>query len=256
MADEDGRARRRARARRPGDEVGGGARRALPRIGVRATRTASPSCYVDRADWADVARRSCATSSVHAVPRHHRGRPPASTRRASTPAGVAPERFEVVGQLLSHPRNRRIRVICQVPADDPAVVASPPICPGANFAEREVFDMFGIDVRGPPRPDPHPDARRLGGPPAAQGRRRRRVPVHVQGRPGPAMTAHVEEPSDGARREPSTCPRARMRRHDDERLEPGPVERQTDEGAPGAAPAEHARSWSPGGPWPESTTER
>src|SRR5437667_5996070 len=33
-------------------------------------------------------------------------------------AGVETERFEVVANFLSHARNRRIRVICQVPAVD------------------------------------------------------------------------------------------------------------------------------------------
>src|SRR4051794_15953269 len=31
------------------------------------------------------------------------------------PAGVERERFEVVANFLSHPRNRRIRLVCQVP---------------------------------------------------------------------------------------------------------------------------------------------
>ena len=37
----------------------------------------------------------------------------------AVPAGVTAERFEVVANFLSHPRNRRIRTIAQVPADDP-----------------------------------------------------------------------------------------------------------------------------------------
>ena len=35
------------------------------------------------------------------------------------PAGVDRERFEVVANFLSHPRNRRIRLICQVPDGGP-----------------------------------------------------------------------------------------------------------------------------------------
>ena len=41
--------------------------------------------------------------------------------------------------------------------------------PSANWPEREVYDMFGHQFRRPPRPDAHPDAGRLGGPPAPQG---------------------------------------------------------------------------------------
>ena len=36
----------------------------------------------------------------------------------AVPAGVTAERFEVVANFLSHVRNRRIRAIAQVPADD------------------------------------------------------------------------------------------------------------------------------------------
>ena len=35
------------------------------------------------------------------------------------PPGVAAERFEVVANFLSHPRNRRIRTICELPAAGP-----------------------------------------------------------------------------------------------------------------------------------------
>ena len=64
------------------------------------------------------------------------------------PPGVAGERFEVVANLLSHPRNRRIRVICEVPADDAAVDSIVDVFPGMAFAEREVFDLFGVTFTG------------------------------------------------------------------------------------------------------------
>ena len=35
--------------------------------------------------------------------------------------GVTPERFEIVANYLSQPRNRRIRTICEVSADDPTL---------------------------------------------------------------------------------------------------------------------------------------
>src|SRR5919109_5495434 len=40
------------------------------------------------------------------------------------PSGVDRERFEVVANLLSHPRNRRIRLITQVPDGDACEVES------------------------------------------------------------------------------------------------------------------------------------
>ena len=50
----------------------------------------------------------------------------------------------------SHPRNRRLRAICEVPPDDPTVPSLSELYPGVNFAEREVFDMFGITFDGHP----------------------------------------------------------------------------------------------------------
>jgi NADH:ubiquinone oxidoreductase subunit C len=64
------------------------------------------------------------------------------------PAGVSAQRYEVVANFLSHPRNRRIRTICQVPADDPRVATFVDVYPGVAFAEREVFDLFGITFAG------------------------------------------------------------------------------------------------------------
>ena len=70
-------------------------------------------------------------------------------------AGVAPERFEVVANFLSHPRNRRIRMICEVPEDDTRVASITDLYPGLNFAEREAYDLYGITFDG------HPDLTRI-----------------------------------------------------------------------------------------------
>jgi NADH-quinone oxidoreductase subunit C len=63
-------------------------------------------------------------------------------------------RFEVVYHLLSMPNRRRVRL--KVLAGDetpvPSVVG---VYPTANFLEREVYDMFGLDFVG------HPDLRRI-----------------------------------------------------------------------------------------------
>ena len=65
-----------------------------------------------------------------------------------------PERFDVVYQLLSVDRNKRLRVIAR--ADEGVVVPSViGLFRSANWAEREVWDMFGIYFSG------HPDMRRL-----------------------------------------------------------------------------------------------
>ncbi len=65
-----------------------------------------------------------------------------------------PVRFDVVYQLLSMYRNQRIRVKTAV-REDELVPTITGLYPGANWYEREVFDMFGIMFAG------HPDLRRI-----------------------------------------------------------------------------------------------
>jgi NADH-quinone oxidoreductase subunit C len=64
-------------------------------------------------------------------------------------------RFEVVYQLVSLGRRRRLRVRVPVPENDPSVESLTPLWRGANFLEREVWDLFGI------RFIDHPDLRRV-----------------------------------------------------------------------------------------------
>ena len=65
-----------------------------------------------------------------------------------------PYRFELVYQLLSITHNRRMRVLVALPEGEvmPSVLS---VFNAANWAEREVWDMFGIFFAG------HPDLRRL-----------------------------------------------------------------------------------------------
>jgi len=64
-------------------------------------------------------------------------------------------RFEVVYQLVSLQRKTRLRVRVPVPESEAAVDSLTPLWPGANFLEREVWDLFGIRFTG------HPDLRRI-----------------------------------------------------------------------------------------------
>lgn len=66
-----------------------------------------------------------------------------------------PLRYEVVVNLLSMKLTRRLRVVVGVPRDEPRVPSVTPIWPGAGFAEREAYDMFGIEFEG------HPDLTRI-----------------------------------------------------------------------------------------------
>jgi NADH-quinone oxidoreductase subunit C len=64
-------------------------------------------------------------------------------------------RFEVVYQVLPLRGGRRLRVRVPVPDDDAVVESLTPLWKGANFLEREVWDLFGISFID------HPDLRRV-----------------------------------------------------------------------------------------------
>lgn len=76
-------------------------------------------------------------------------------RRPALAAGVAPERFEVVASFMNHARRERIRARIQVPEGDPTIPSLTTLYPGADYLEREVFDMFGVVFEG------HPDLSRI-----------------------------------------------------------------------------------------------
>ena len=61
-----------------------------------------------------------------------------------------PDRFEIVANLVSMQHVLRLRMSTTVAREDPEVDSLTPLWPGAGFAEREVYDMFGIAFKGPP----------------------------------------------------------------------------------------------------------
>jgi NADH-quinone oxidoreductase subunit C len=67
----------------------------------------------------------------------------------------AEPRFEVVYHLLSIPNKERVRLKVRLESASPSVDSLTPVWPGANYFEREVFDLFGIRFAG------HPYMRRL-----------------------------------------------------------------------------------------------
>ena len=137
----------------PADDIAAAVVERFP-VSVFHDSHGQPVVYVERAAWHDVAAflrdeqqfTQCLDVTVvdHLV----------DNERLVVP-GVAPERYEVVANFLSHPRNRRLRTICEVPVDEPSVASLADLYPGVDFGEREAYDMFGVTFEG------HPDLTRI-----------------------------------------------------------------------------------------------
>src|ERR1700693_3629443 len=56
----------------------------------------------------------------------------------------AEPRFEVVYHLHCIDRNQRLRLKCRLPGADPVIESVTGVWRGANWYEREVFDLFGV----------------------------------------------------------------------------------------------------------------
>ena len=67
----------------------------------------------------------------------------------------AEPRFEVVYHLHSIERNERVRLKCRLPGAGPVIDSVTSVWRSANWYEREVFDLFGIQFLN------HPDLRRI-----------------------------------------------------------------------------------------------
>ena len=64
-------------------------------------------------------------------------------------------RFDVVLHLYSVSLKVRIRLYAGVPEEDPTLDTLVPVWAGANWFEREAYDLYGVRFRG------HPDLRRI-----------------------------------------------------------------------------------------------
>lgn len=64
-------------------------------------------------------------------------------------------RFEVIYHLFSTVTKKRVRLKVRLSEDDARVDSLTPLWPGANFFEREVFDLFGV------RFQEHPNLKRI-----------------------------------------------------------------------------------------------
>jgi NADH-quinone oxidoreductase subunit C len=64
-------------------------------------------------------------------------------------------RFELNYQLVSIPLRQKLRIRVKLSGSDPVVDSLFPVWKGANWLEREIFDLFGIHFND------HPDLRRI-----------------------------------------------------------------------------------------------
>ncbi len=64
-------------------------------------------------------------------------------------------RFDVITILYNLDTNRRLHVCTTLPALDPETPTLVPVFRGANWFEREIYDMYGVRFTG------HPDLRRI-----------------------------------------------------------------------------------------------
>ncbi len=65
------------------------------------------------------------------------------------------EHFECVYHITSYSFGIVAEVHTEIPLDDPKIDSVTPVWPGANFHEREAYDMMGVVFEG------HPDLRRI-----------------------------------------------------------------------------------------------
>lgn len=79
--------------------------------------------------------------------------------RLSTVTGVdrfpSQPRFEVVYHLHAVENGQRLRLKCRLAGENPEIESVTSVWRGADWYEREVFDLFGIQFPG------HPDLRRI-----------------------------------------------------------------------------------------------
>jgi NADH-quinone oxidoreductase subunit C len=97
-------------------------------------------------------------------------------------------RLGVLYELLDMDRVDRISVKARVPTSEPRIASVVDLWAGANFPEREVYDMFGVIFEG------HPDLRRILMPEDYEGHPQRRdFPVGGE----PVLFTFNEEQSYG-----------------------------------------------------------
>ncbi|MBW4040303.1 MAG: NADH-quinone oxidoreductase subunit C [Acidobacteria bacterium] len=60
-------------------------------------------------------------------------------------------RFQISYSILSISIKQRIRIVARLSSDSPRIDSITSVWPSANFYEREIFDLFGVQFSGHPR---------------------------------------------------------------------------------------------------------
>lgn len=118
-----------------------------------------PKGFVKAVEWRGDLALTVTRESVHDVARFLHDDPETAfdyiVHVSSVDWPDALERFEVVWEFYSIRKRHRIRLKTRVPESDREVDSMTDIWKGADFMEREVYDMMGIRFRN------HPDLRRI-----------------------------------------------------------------------------------------------
>ncbi|MDD9820491.1 MAG: NADH-quinone oxidoreductase subunit C [Nitrospira sp.] len=118
-----------------------------------------PDGFLEAREWRGDLAVTVKRESLHAVCRFLRDDPTMDfdyiVHVSSVDWPDDAERFEVIYEVYAIRHRRRLRVKTRVPEDDCAVDSLVDVWRGAEFMEREVFDMMGIRFNG------HPDMRRI-----------------------------------------------------------------------------------------------
>lgn len=129
---------------------------------VEAVKSAFPELVLDVHLFRDETTIIAASADVVAIARYLRDTPGLFYNFLSDISAVdyypeydRPGRFGVSYHLYSMVHNRRIRIKTFVQEDEPIVPTLTVLWPAANWLEREIYDMMGIEFDG------HPDMRRV-----------------------------------------------------------------------------------------------
>ena len=130
----------------------------VPPAFIATLHAAVPGALTATSYWVGDWTIIVSASQILDVTRHLRDAPDAAFDMCSDVTAIdwppRPDRFDVVYTLYSTRFRHRIRVKTKVGDNQPLASVSG-IWPAANWLEREIYDMFGVNFTG------HPDRRRI-----------------------------------------------------------------------------------------------